>query len=368
MRYLSVCSGIEAASCAWHPLGWTAVAFAEVAPFPAAVLDHRFPDVPNLGDLNNFASWPESVFIDADVIVGGPPCQAFSAAGLRASLDDPRGNLTLTYMRMIDHADRLRALHGRAPVVVVYENVPGLLSTRDNAFGCFLAGLAGEDDPLVPAGARWTHAGAVHGPERAIAWRILDAQYFGVAQRRRRLFVVASAGAVSPAEILFECDGVRRDTAPDRGEKRDAAAAAADSLVRSGWWDGADISQTLDAVLAKGQCLPEKNRFPAVLCFKASHYTRGKDGAPNDITPPLSADADKGDQDTLLLAPAQSDYLVRRITPLEAERLQGFPDHWTALPRAADTPRYIALGNSMAVPCMRFIGARIDRYLTGVRK
>ena len=217
MNFLSICSGIEAASAAFGPLGWKAVGFSEIEPFPCAVLAHHYPDVPNLGDMSRYLDWPQEVFAQADAIVGGPPCQAFSTAGLRAGLNDGRGNLTLTFARLINHADAVRLQYGKPPVVILYENVPGLLSDKTNAFGCLLAALVAEDAPLEPPGGKWRNAGLVFGPQRAVAWRILDAQHFGLAQRRRRVFLVASAGdGFDPAAVLFEFDGVRRDTAPSR--------------------------------------------------------------------------------------------------------------------------------------------------------
>jgi len=206
MRYISLFSGIEAATTAWHPLGWEPVAFSEIEPFPSAVLAHHYPCVPNLGDMTA-VDW--SLYKGkADAVVGGSPCQAFSVAGLRNSLNDERGNLTLEYVNAVNAID---------PHIVVWENVPGVLNTKDNAFGCFLAALVGEDTPLEPPGKRWTNAGCVYGPQRTAAWRILDAQFFGVAQRRRRVFVVASSDpGLNPAKILFEREGVRRDTPPSR--------------------------------------------------------------------------------------------------------------------------------------------------------
>lgn len=214
----SVCSGIEAASVAWHPLGWRAAWLAEIEPFPCAVLQHHYPDVPNLGDMTKIARLIRDGFVSApDVFCGGTPCQAFSIAGLRNSLDDARGNLSLIFCEIADEIDKRRAATGLLPSVIFWENVPGVLSTSDNAFGCFLAGLAGEDDPIEPPRAKWTDAGCVYGPKRTVAWRVLDAQYFGVAQRRKRVFVVASAReGFDPAEVLFEFDGVRRDTPPSR--------------------------------------------------------------------------------------------------------------------------------------------------------
>lgn len=232
----SVCSGLEAASVAWGPLGWRAAWLAEIEPFPCAVLAHHYPDVPNLGDMTKIAALVRDGFVPApDVFCGGTPCQAFSIAGLRNSLDDERGNLSLVFCEIADEIDARRAAAGLLPTVVFWENVPGVLSTKDNAFGCFLAGLAGEDDPIEPPGGKWAYAGCVYGPARTVAWRILDAQYFGVAQRRRRVFVVASAGeGFDPAQVLFEFDGVRRDSPPSREPVQSVAGTITTSLGRRG--------------------------------------------------------------------------------------------------------------------------------------
>ncbi|TDE87377.1 DNA cytosine methyltransferase [Deinococcus sp. S9] len=237
LRYLSVCSGIESASVAWEPLGWIPLAFSEVDPFPSAVLAHHYPHVPNLGDMTRFEEWPEEIFAEADVIVGGCPCQAFSVAGLRGGLSDERGNLTLVFIRLINHADAIRRNYGKPPVIVVYENVPGLLSSRDGAFGSFLGGLAGEDEALQPPGKKWSDAGCVFGPERSVAWRILDARHFRLAQRRRRVFVVASAGEVGGPEILLVEEGLRGDSAPGREAGQDAATLAGRRTQSSSHWD-----------------------------------------------------------------------------------------------------------------------------------
>lgn len=232
----SVCSGLEAASVAWGPLGWRAAWLAEIEPFPCAVLAHHYPDVPNLGDMTKIAALVRDGFVPApDVFCGGTPCQAFSIAGLRNSLDDERGNLSLVFCEIADEIDARRAAAGLLPAVVFWENVPGVLSTKDNAFGCFLAGLAGEDDPIEPPGGKWAYAGCVYGPARTVAWRTLDAQYFGVAQRRRRVFVIASAGeGFDPAQVLFEFDGVRRDSPPSRETPQDVAGTVRASAARRG--------------------------------------------------------------------------------------------------------------------------------------
>jgi len=234
IKYLSVCSGIEAASVAFHPLGWEAVAFSEIEAFPCAVLAHHYPTVPNLGDMTKWKSWDWELLAEADVLVGGPPCQAFSVAGLRAGLDDERGQLTISYIHLLDHIDEVRKLYGKEPAICLYENVPGILSSKDNAFGAFLGGLVGEDCELLPTGNKWTDSGCVYGPKRTVAWRILDAQYFGVAQRRKRVFVIASARDIDPSEILFEFDGVRRDTPPSRETGKSSTEAVGGSSEKQG--------------------------------------------------------------------------------------------------------------------------------------
>jgi DNA (cytosine-5)-methyltransferase 1 len=235
MKFGSVCSGIEAASVAWEPLGWKAAWFSEIEPFPCAVLKHHYPDVPNFGDMTTLPRRIISGEIEApDLFCGGTPCQAFSVAGMRKSLDDARGNLSLTFCEIANAIDNVRLAGGEHPAIIFWENVPGVLSTKDNAFGCFLAGLAGEDGAVEPPGGKWANAGCVYGPQRAVAWRVLDAQYFGVAQRRRRVFVVASARAdFDPAAVLFEFDGVRRDTAPSREARQTVTGTIEASLGRS---------------------------------------------------------------------------------------------------------------------------------------
>ena len=235
MKFGSVCSGIEAASVAWHPLGWTAAWLSEIEPFPCAVLKHHYPDVPNHGDMTLLPEKILSGQVEApDLFCGGTPCQAFSVAGLRNSLDDARGNLSLTFVGIANAIDHVRSLRGDAPAIVFWENVPGVLNTKDNAFGCFLGALAGESDPIKPPGERWSNAGCVFGPQRTVAWRVLDAQHFGVAQRRRRVFVVASArDGIDPAAILFEFEGLRRDT-PQSRETRESVAASTDAGFDSG--------------------------------------------------------------------------------------------------------------------------------------
>ena len=337
----SVCSGIEAASVAWHPLGWGTAWLTEIDKAPAAVLAHHYPTAWNMGDMTALAPIIRAGSMSApDVLVGGTPCQAFSIAGLRNSLSDARGQLTLSFVDLANAIDEKRD----EPCVVVWENVPGVLNTKDNAFGCFLAALAGEDEALVPAGGKWSNAGCVYGPQRAIAWRVLDAQYFGVAQRRRRVFVVASArNGFDPATVLFECESVRRDSPPSREASQGLAGALTSSLGRRcGVPDGGDTTGYLQ-------------------CFGG-----GNTSGPIDPAACLTARAMRLDFDVETFC-THGGSGVRRLTPTECERLQGFPDGYTQVPYRgkpmADGPRYKMLGNSMAVPCMAWIGRRIDAAL-----
>lgn len=216
LQYGSVCSGIEAVSLAWKPLGWHPAWFSEIDPFPNAVLAHHYPDVPNLGDMTGIADQILAGTAPApDILVGGTPCQAFSVAGARGGLSDPRGALTLKYTELANAIDQTRQQQHQQPSVIVWENVPGVLSDKSNAFGCLLGALAGESRELQPAGAKWTNAGCVSGPRRSIAWRVLDAQHFGVAQRRKRVFLVASGrDGFDPAAVLFEPDCLHGDSSP----------------------------------------------------------------------------------------------------------------------------------------------------------
>ena len=458
MKFGSVCSGIEAASVAFEPLGWSAAWFSEIEPFPSAVLAHHYPDVPNLGDMTAISRRLLSGEIDApDVLCGGTPCQAFSVAGLRESLSDERGNLTLKFVEIADAIDHVRSRRGEPPAIVLWENVPGVLSTKDNAFGCFLAGLVGEDEPLQPPGEKWANAGCVYGSARAVAWRTLDAQYFGLAQRRRRVFVVASArDGFDPATVLFEWDGVRRDSAPSRKAGEGSSAQSAISVALRGR-EGGGTAELGDEVqnclrassgggdkphvlcLAHGQggaevasersptltcnheapivvhgtqdpcvstdaafALGRNNGGENVLAFDTTQITSAENRCnpqPGDPCHPLAAGAHAPaiaiQAGALRTNPAsgpdgvgvQADHAytlearsevqcvqiarqVRRLTPRECERLQGFPDDYTLIPwrkkpasECPDGPRYKALGNSWAVPVVSWIGSRIQQSI-----
>ncbi|EDV1125260.1 Dam family site-specific DNA-(adenine-N6)-methyltransferase [Salmonella enterica subsp. enterica] len=500
MRYGSVCSGIEAASIAWESLGWQPAWFAEIEAFPSAVLANHWPNVTNLGDMTGIAAAVRVGDAEApDVLVGGTPCQAFSIAGLRNGLADKRGQLTLSYVELANAIDDKRRERGEEEAIIVWENVPGVLSSKDNAFGCFLAGLAGESCELQPAGGKWTHAGCVSGPERIIAWRVLDAQFFGVAQRRKRVFVVASARkGFDPAEVLFELNSVRRDTPPRREPQTAVTADTGNGAEGGSHWDNpanphptlnqsnniggigasnqeifaqrgagivgayrmtafgeysgdgtastvkardykdatdlavtySDISRTLlsksndstaedlETYAIHGTQDPDinhelahtlgRNHGQENACIAFSYKDNGADATAdlsptiragnhdsshvNSGQPPAIAYAFKAGQGAkaggIGYAEEQSPTLtsassgtnltpavihgvaVRRLTPVECERLQGFPDNHTLIPwngkdaaDCPDGPRYKAIGNSMAVPVMRWIGERIAAAL-----
>ena len=393
--YGSVCSGIEAATAAWGPLGWRAAWYSEIEPFPCAVLAHHYPGTRNLGDMTQFKEWPDGTI---DLLVGGTPCQSFSVAGLRKGLDDPRGNLMLTYLAV---ARRYR------PAWVVWENVPGVLSIdKGRAFGTFLGGLA--------------ELGY------GFAYRVLDAQYFGVPQRRRRGFVVGHLGDWRrAAAVLFERHCLQGHPAPGRkaGERVAASFTASargcnnenragafvecvSSLTATGVGTcGADDNQAQAGhlipdtfggnnmkgpmlipvpILEIGKGTTSRGAGPNgcgigkesdpmftlqanaqhAVAFKFGQGSKARSLGLREEQSPTLGSAESGTQ----LSPAVLlNAAVRRLTPRECERLQGFEDDFTLIPwrgrapeECPDGPRYRALGNSMAVPVMRWIGERID--------
>ena len=402
MRYVSLFSGIEAASVAWEPLGWEPVAFAEIEPFPCRVLEKRFPGVPNLGDVSKVDWSPYAGAVD--VVVGGSPCQAFSVAGKRKGLMDERGRLMLEYVR---------AVRDLRPRWLLWENVPGVLSQDGGrAFGTLL--------------------GALEDCGYALAWRVLDAQFFGVPQRRRRVFLIGHPVPGCAAGVLFEPDCMRGDNPPSR-EKR--AQLAADAQRRAGcghrvlpfdttqmtspqngsnpqWGDpchplcaqghtptvcigfSAGQSATAGSIAAQPEIAPtlragesSTNQVPSV-CYAIAGNIIGRepengghhlgvedDGAMFTLTTAdrhavcMADDTARAAVDEDLAGTLKCggmpptvayDYIVRRLMPVECERLQGFPDGWTDLGGTPDAPRYKACGNSMAVPVIRHIGRRIE--------
>lgn len=382
MKYLSVCSGIEAASVAWESLGWEPVAFSEIEPFPSAVLAERFPGVPNLGDMTRYEQWNIPAI---NLLVGGTPCQAFSVAGKRGSLADDRGNLCLTFCRMADHFK---------PKWVLWENVPGVLSTPDNAFGCFLGALCGADAPVIPPGGGRKHpnSGVVAGPKRTVAWRVLDAQWHRVPQRRKRVFVLAVAGAgnwASADALLPVGERVPGNLEACRKAWKKAAGNAG-SRFEGSHWDGGRVHPTLFAHksgvgMSDQEIFRQRGAYlvPDVDPSVTTKWAKGTAGGKTPGGCCIQGDIAAGrrgaqhgmgvceDVSFSLLTSSPHcvayNYVVRRLTPRECERLQGFPDDWTLIQwrgkPAADCPdshRYKAVGNSMAVPVMWYIGRRIQ--------
>ena len=372
MNYLSVCSGIEAATCAWEGLGWKPVGFSEIEPFPSAVLKHHYPSVPNLGDMTKYKEWNlDSI----GLLVGGTPCQSFSVAGLRKGLEDPRGNLALSYVGILDHF---------RPKWFVWENVPGVLSSNGGRdFGSFLGAL-------VKIGYGWSY-------------RVLDAQYFGVPQRRRRVFVVGCLGDwESAAKVLFESDCLSGDNKKSKVKKQ-ATATYFERGVAYGGSDG-ECADTVTSKWAKGSGGPSGNEcglfvahkvyethpadsrvkemgevcqtvtsrwgtgggnVPLVQAYSIREDAKANNfsATPLEVTPALQAM-----QPSVQSHHAQTfiagNMAVRRLTPRECERLQGFKDDYTIIPwkkgESPDGHRYKVLGNSMAVPVMKWIGERIN--------
>lgn len=340
MRYGSVCSGVEAATLAWHHLGWRPAFFSEIDAFPSAVLKDRWPDVENLGDMNNFKEWPHE---EIDILVGGTPCQSFSVSGLRRGLEDPRGNLALVFLAIIEKY---------RPKWVVWENVPGVLSSAGGRdFGAFLGGL----EKLG----------------YGFAYRVLDAKYFGVPQQRRRVFVVGCAGNWSgPRKVLFESPYVPGDSEPRRDSEETASGStkAGSRTTITGRMTPIVCHETQspcmlnDTAFTLGRIQGQENG----ICVQGAIIRSGEaKGGPAG-----SGWKNDGSSFTLLAdthphAVVSPHNVIRRLTPKECERLQGFPDDHTNImfkgKPATDGHRYKACGNSMAVPVMRWIGERIQQ-------
>jgi DNA (cytosine-5)-methyltransferase 1 len=462
MQFGSVCSGIEAASVAFNALGWKAAWLSEIDAFPSALLSHHYPDVPNLGDMTFLPDLIRNGTVTApEMLCGGTPCQAFSMAGNRQSLDDNRGNLSLIFCEIANAIDDVRRARREKPAIILWENVPGVLSTHDNAFGSFLAGLAGESKPLITPRNKWPNAGLVIGPIRSIAWRILDAQYFGLAQRRKRVFLVSSArDDIDIGQILFEFGSVQKHHRPIREIRKadsDTSQRSTDGQSSAGMTYSISGNGVHTGKLGKAPGYEEElspaiteNHHPSV-AFKVrgkgtytgenggrivntnifgGHgmivseektftiastqdqyiaYTMREDAkAKNfhiketDVSLTLQATQstvnshhaqmliaqnhtiwqkigfDPMRVQTDDIAPALTSHMgtgggnvpmvdIRRLTPRECERLQGFPDDYTLIPfkgkMASDAPRYKALGNSWPVPVVQWIGRRIMEIL-----
>ncbi len=402
LRVLSTCSGISAAGVAWKPLGYEFAAYAEVDPFACHVLAQRcdatapryLPEgfkpkdfagisggsVPNLGDLTQVTDADLEALGPVDVLEGGTPCQGFSVAGLRGGLMDPRGQLTLAFVQL---AHRMRRINGLR--YIVWENVHGVFNPNlGNVFGHFLAGLGAvggrAERPLEPPrdGIGWTNAGHLFGPAGSFAWRTLDAQHWGVPQRRKRVFVVGSFGTrgIDPLEVLGEygaCQGSPEPRGETEGEdgslghpSRPGGSAARGGRAVAYVGGQGEKAGTIGASETVAPCLKAANSGSARTPFVAQLYDRQAADmyGDNGVASTLRSNTSAGYDHDLVVHPGNGKtWLVRRLMPVEAERLQGFPDGWTHVTfrgrPAADTNRYGALGNSMAVPCMAYIGEKL---------
>lgn len=308
----SICSGIEAASVAWQPLGFEFEWFSEIADFPSRLLREKYSSVPNLGDMYGIPEALKSKRVSApDIICGGTPCQAFSLAGWKNGLNDDRGNLTLKFVDIIEENDKVRLLEGKERTVVLWENVEGVLTDKTNAFGCLVSSLAGLDEAICER--KWPSSGIIFGKKRNVAWRVLDAKYFGVPQQRRRLYVIAGGTTFHPETVLFERH-VRDFQSYPSSELRFEKNGHEFEVFRE-YTD----------------------------CVYSAYGTKWNGNAA----------AFNG---SLFVV---QDGRIRRFSPLETERLMGFPDGYTDLPGAKRTNRYQAVGNSWAIPVIRWLGKRL---------
>lgn len=407
MRYLSLFSGIEAATQAWHSLGWECVAVAEREPFPCRLLQHYYPHVPNLGDVTKITEEIIANLGRIDIVVFGSPCQDLSVAGKRKGLAGARSNL---FFAAVDIARWARDWCGCR--FALWENVPGAFSSNEGRdFAAVVDALAGLEPGTteVPKGKKWGTEGAAIGPDAMVEWSTLDAQWFGVAQRRRRVFALADFGAwADRPPVLLEPESLRGDSAPRGGPGEDVAATVTSRVGNSGP-RGRESQQrlVLSSTGSVAHCLnaggmgridfetetmlaymPARSfgtdggvdeRFAAIdvaptlraMGGVVSHdngggqlavaFQSGADCYNGRLTGDVAATLGTQSGDGVSSGPSVlSTMVVRRLTPRECERLQGFPDDYTAIPKAADGPRYKALGNSKAVPVVRWIGKRID--------
>jgi len=395
MIYGSVCSGIEAASQAWKPRGWEAAFFSEIEKFPSAVLAHHYgsnmPDepysqngVPNYGDMTKFEEWPDHAI---DLLVGGTPCQDFSIAGLRKGLEGLRGQLMLTYLAI---ARRYRARW------LVWENVPGVLSSNGGQdFASFLGLAAGV--AITPPADGWKNAGIIKGYRNAygLAYRVLDTQYVrthrfprALPQRRRRVFVIGYLGDWRrAAAVLFERHGLQGNPAPRR-EAGKGVAPTLNARTKGGGGLGTDLAKANDSLdcsletyvpevtgalnTANGktrpgdtlQCACSGFTLPVAFDCKGTEVQTAIDG----VAPPLRSMGHlNSHQNAGGHAAISGKFGVRRLTPIETGRLQGFPDGHTAIPwrgkpadQCPDGHQWKAHGNSMSVNVKDWLGERID--------
>jgi len=341
LTFGSVCSGIEASQLAFTPFGFQQLWSSEIAEFPSKVLDFHYPGIPNLGDMINLPKLILEGKVGApDLFCGGTPCQAFSLAGWKTGLADKRGQLTITFIEIADAIDKVRLSNKENKSIILWENVEGVLNDKTNAFGNFIAGLAGFKDEIITS--KWTKSGYLEGPSRNVAWRVIDAKYFGLAQQRKRLYVLAGGKDFRPDQVLFEFD--------NKNIVKTLKVTKQDNLNGDIFNLFSQIAATKD-LTDKSIFYKNGSKFEFFReytdCLYSAYGTKWNGNAA----------AYNGS-----LYVAQDDR-IRRFTPLECERLMGFPDNYTTVNGNSDTSRFQAIGNSWAVPVVKWIGKQINHFL-----
>lgn len=336
----SVCSGIEASQLAFSSFGYKQLWSSEIAEFPSKVLEHHYPNVPNIGDMIKLPNLILEKKIKApDLFCGGTPCQAFSLAGWKNGLEDKRGQLTMTFIEIADAIDKVRKFENKSNSIILWENVEGVLNDKTNAFGNFIAGLAGFDEELKVT--KWSKSGYVEGHTRNVAWRVLDAKYFGLPQQRKRLYVLAGDKNFRPDSILFEIDN------------KDVLKVNKKQTNINFHHDQLNLFKSKEIIKKNKNIFYKEGSKIEVFreytdCLYAAYGTKWNGNAA----------AYNGS-----LYVSQNDRL-RRLTPLECERLMGIPDNYTLINGNSHTNRFQAVGNSWAVPVINWIGQKIETNRT----
>jgi DNA (cytosine-5)-methyltransferase 1 len=333
----SVCSGIEASQLAFSSFGFEQLWSSEIADFPSKVLKHHYSSIPNVGDMVNIPQLILDKKIDApDLFCGGTPCQAFSLAGWKNGLEDKRGQLTITFIEIANAIDKIRKSQKKEKTIVLWENVEGVLNDKTNAFGNFIAGLAGFDEEIKVK--KWSKSGYLEGPTRNVAWRVLDAKYFGLSQQRKRLYVIAGDKNFHPDQIIFELNNV------NHLKKQNCNKSKIDLNQFNLFPQKRETKKSNNIFYKNGSKFQVFREYTD--CLYAAYGTKWNGNAA----------AYNGS-----LYITQNDRL-RRLTPLECERLMGIPDNYTLIKGSSDTNRYQAIGNSWAVPVIKWIGKNINNY------
>ena len=329
----------------------------EIEPFPIKVTAFHFPQVEHLGDITKING---AEIEPVDIIVGGSPCQDLSVAGKRAGMAGARSGLFMEQIRIVkEMRNATRANEPVRPRYMVWENVPGAFSSNGGEdFRAVLEETCRVADSAVsiPRSAEWSNSGSILGDGFSVSWRVLDAQYWGVPQRRRRIYLVADFGGQSAPEILFERESASGHIAESGGERQGTAGNVERCTGNAVCYNGENLTSPLNAQNPKpgDPCHTLGTDSRNYVCFEP----RSQDGVPrissDGLSPTLNT-AQGGQRQPCVVTEISQLKQVRRLTPLECERLQGYPDEYTNIPGASDSARYKALGNSFAVPCADFV-------------